>query len=221
MIGHLSGKILSKDSNQLILDVQGIGYIVFVSERTAATVAPGETLELFIHMSVRENAIDLFGFPNAWEKRVFQALLDVSGIGPKTAQNILGANEPETLLAAIVRQDGGSLTKLPGVGKKTAERIGVELGEKARKLLMERPSTGLADATRGASQKRTEGSDPHVWSDAIVALEQLGYAEAEAQAALREAGPRWEQESDKSLTRLLRLALQAIGKNRSGTEAMR
>jgi Holliday junction DNA helicase RuvA len=147
MIGHLSGKYLAAEDNNIIVDVGGVGYSVLVSSRTVSGLMPGSAVELFIHTNLRENALELFGFSSLWEKKVFQLLTSVSGVGPRTAINILNGLDGETILSSIVREDRATLGSVSGVGKKTAERLIVELSDKARKLLTERPRSGLSSGT--------------------------------------------------------------------------
>jgi Holliday junction DNA helicase RuvA len=151
---------------------------------------PDLNVELYVHTNLRENALELFGFPSLWEKKVFLMLTSVSGVGPRTALGMLGGLDAATLLTSIVREDRATLTSVSGVGKKTAERLILELGDKARKLLAEKGQTasepGLAGPipAQGASAK----SAPDVadaWNEAVAALVQLGYREAEAVAAVR------------------------------------
>lgn len=207
MIGYLSGKFIAADETGAIIDVGGVGYSVLISSRIASGLTPGASLELYIHTNLRENALELFGFQSLWEKKVFQALVSVSGVGPKTALAIIGGLEPETVLSAIVREDRATLTSISGVGKKTAELIIVQIGEKARKLLAERPrGTSLAGGAvtptsisnsavpvppQGASVASEPISDSvevaDIWSEALAALVNLGYRDADALAAIRAA----------------------------------
>src|SRR5690349_4588784 len=120
MIGYLSGKFLSSDDSSVIIDVGGVGYSVLVPSRAVIGWLPGASVELFIHTNLRENALELFGFTAAWEKKVFLLLTSVSGIGPRTALAILSGLETEVLLSAIVREDRATLGSVSGVGKKTA-----------------------------------------------------------------------------------------------------
>ncbi|MBI3543550.1 MAG: Holliday junction branch migration protein RuvA, partial [Deltaproteobacteria bacterium] len=143
MIGYISGKFLAVDENSVLVDVGGVGYSVLVASKVALGLVPGAPVELYIHTNLRENALELFGFQSLWEKKVFHALVSVSGVGPKTALAVIGGLEPETVLAAIIREDRATLTSVSGVGKKTAELLIVQLADKARKLLAERPNRGL------------------------------------------------------------------------------
>jgi Holliday junction DNA helicase RuvA len=139
MIGYLSGKFLAAEDGGILVDVAGVGYSVLVGSRVSAGLAPGALVEIFVHTNVRENAIDLFGFSSLWEKKVFQTLISVSGVGPKTALAVLNGLDAEVVLSAIMREDRATLTSVSGVGKKTAEHMITDLAEKARKLLAERP----------------------------------------------------------------------------------
>lgn len=139
MIGYLAGKFLAAEDNNMIVDVNGVGYSVLAPARLVMGLRPGAPVELFIHTNLRENALELFGFSSAWEKKVFLLLTSVSGVGPKTAVTIINGLEPEMILSSIVREDRATLGSVSGVGKKTAERLIIELGDKARKLLADRP----------------------------------------------------------------------------------
>lgn len=212
VIGYLTGKFLAaEDNGNIIIDVGGVGYSVLVSSRVAFGLAQGSMVELFIHTNLRENALELFGFQTLWEKKIFHALVSVSGIGPKSAISVLGALEPEVVLSAIVREDRATLTSVSGIGKKTAELIIVELSDKARKLLAERPTrdgassvlinsekspgspskkkrAGTSIPPQGASASPTLGVDiADLWNDALAALVNLGYSEGDAFAAIKMA----------------------------------
>ncbi|MBI3557737.1 MAG: Holliday junction branch migration protein RuvA [Deltaproteobacteria bacterium] len=151
MIGYLSGKFLAAEDSSILVDVAGVGYSVLVAQKVALGLAPGMPVELYIHTNLRENALELFGFQSSWEKRVFHALVSVSGVGPKTALAVIGGLDAETVLSAIVREDRATLTSVPGVGKKTAELLIIQIAEKARKLLAERPSRGTVAAVPAAA----------------------------------------------------------------------
>lgn len=167
MIASLRGRLSQKDPSRVVIDVNGVGYEVFVPLTTfTALPDPGVEVSLDIHTHVREDALALYGFSSRQERRVFERLLSVSGIGPRLAVTILSGGSVEGLVAAIRRGDLGRLTSIPGVGKKTAERIVVELKDKFQDLTGEAPK-------------------PPVESDVLSALENLGYARAMAEAALR------------------------------------
>ncbi len=215
MIGYISGKFLAAEDGSIIVDVAGVGYSVLVAPKVALGLTPGVPVELYIHTNMRENALELFGFQSSWEKRVFHALVSVSGVGPKTALAVIGGLDPETVLSAIVREDRATLTSVSGVGKKTAELLIIQIADKARKLLAERPSRGAnsvpaaavaaqltAEASGGTGKKKRAGSVPaqgasasaalpngleltDLWNEALAALANLGYREGDAIAAIK------------------------------------
>jgi Holliday junction DNA helicase RuvA len=143
VIARLAGVVAEKREDSAIVDVGGVGYRVFLSTVSLAALPPtGERAVLRIHTVVREDAFHLFGFASDEEESVFRALLGVSQVGPRAALNILSGIEPRELALAVAQGDVARLTKVPGVGKKTAERLVVELKEK------------LASLARGAAPKR-------------------------------------------------------------------
>lgn len=169
MIASLRGRLAEKDASRVVIDVNGVGYEVFVPLTTfTALPDPGGEVSLDIHTHVREDALALYGFSSRQERRVFERLLAVSGIGPRLAVTILSGGSVEGLVAAIRRGDLGRLTSIPGVGKKTAERIVVELKDKLKDLAAEAPK-------------------PAIETDVLSALENLGYPRAIAEAAVRRA----------------------------------
>jgi holliday junction DNA helicase RuvA len=178
MIAHLSGTLLAQDTASAVVDVHGVGYEVHISSRTSNNLPPlGGSVALHIHTSVREDAITLYGFPDNAEKRLFLLLNTVSGVGPKLALAILSGLEPADLCTAISLKDMRRLTGLPGVGKKTAERLCMELVEKVRGFAPF-PSTMPAASVLPIS----EG---FAMQDAASALINLGYPQETAWQALR------------------------------------
>lgn len=136
MIAHLHGRVYEKHPNRIILDVGGVGYDVLVPLSTYYVCGdPGTELSLRIHTHVREDQLALFGFSTALELSMFELLIAVSGIGPKLALSVLSGIEPRDLVGAIQRNDLARLTAIPGVGKKTAERICVELRDRLPKAV--------------------------------------------------------------------------------------
>ena len=147
MIARLTGKVVEKGADHAVLDVAGVGYLVHLSAVTLAQLPPqGQPATLRTFTNVRQDAIELFGFATEDEEAVFRALIEVKGVGPRAAQNILSGIEAKDLAAAVAHGDVGRLTKVPGVGKKTAERLVVELREKlallARAAGPARPAAG-------------------------------------------------------------------------------
>ena len=131
MIARLTGTVAERGAAEAVLDVGGVGYLVHLSTATLARVpAAGERVTLRTFTNVRQDAIELFGFATEEEEAVFRALLQVKGVGPRAAQNILSGIEAKELAAAVAQGDVARLTKVPGIGKKTAERLVVELREK-------------------------------------------------------------------------------------------
>ncbi|HEX4962277.1 MAG TPA: Holliday junction branch migration protein RuvA [Thermoanaerobaculia bacterium] len=176
MIGYLQGSLLKATPEKLLLDVQGVGYEVHVPLSTWYEIEKrrDETLRLFIHTYMREDGIALFGFWTEREKLLFERLIAVSGIGPRLARVILSGMAPDDLLGAIASGDLGRLGTIPGVGKKTAERMVLELKDKMRELAAELPETTAAVAPAAADQ------------DVVSALVNLGYKSSLAERAVGE-----------------------------------
>ncbi|MBA3912689.1 MAG: Holliday junction branch migration protein RuvA [Acidobacteriales bacterium] len=171
MIAHLRGRLLKKHPNQAIVDVNGVGYDVTITVPTYSSLpAQGSEVSLHIHTNVREDQIALFGFLQPLEKQLFEKLIGVSGIGPKLAITILSGMASEEMTSAIRSNDIAKLTKIPGIGKKTAERMVLELRDKL--LLAEA-------ATPGVPTNLSE-----VEEDVLSALANLGYQRAAAERAL-------------------------------------
>ena len=172
MIGRLSGILLEKNPPQLLLDVQGVGYEVDVPMSTFYNLpATGERVVLFTHLVVREDAHLLFGFGSDNERRAFRLLLKISGIGARTALSVLSGLSVAELAQAVTLQESGRLTKIPGIGKKTAERLLLELKDKLG-----------ADLTTAVGVHRA----PPASSDILHALLSLGYSDKEAVAAVKQ-----------------------------------
>jgi Holliday junction DNA helicase RuvA len=185
MIAHLRGRLLEKHPNRIIIDVQGVGYDVHVPLSTFYEMAePGAEITLRVHTHVREDALMLFGFATLLELQIFERLVSVSGIGPKLALAVLSGIETNELVTAIRQANVARLTAIPGIGKKTAERIGLELKDKMSALV---PAAMEPSADAVASET--------LRTDVLSALINLGYhrplAERAVDAALRKlpAGP--------------------------------
>ena len=171
MIGRLSGILLEKNPPQLLLDVQGVAYEVDVPMSTFYNLpANGDRVTLFTHLVVREDAHLLYGFGTESERRAFRQLLRVNGIGAKIALAVLSGLSVAELAQAVTRQESGRLTRVPGIGKKTAERLLLELKDKL-----------AADVTQGVEVNRA----PPATSDIMNALVALGYSEREAVTAVK------------------------------------
>jgi Holliday junction DNA helicase RuvA len=164
MIAFLRGRVLEKSPNRLIVDVSGVGYDLAVPLSTFYTAGePGAEIALRVHTHVREEQIALFGFATSLELATFERLIAVSGIGPKLALSVLSGMESRDLIATIERSDVAGLTRIPGVGKKTAERIIIELRDR------------LPKAAGGDTGARAPGPADVMRDDLISALTNLGY----------------------------------------------
>lgn len=171
MIAHLRGRLLLKHPNQAIIETGGVGYDVTISVPTFSDLPPiGSEVALHIHTHVREDLIALYGFLRPAEKQLFEKLITVSGIGPKLAITILSGMPANELAAAIRGNDVARLTRIPGIGKKTAERMLLELRDKL-------PSAGAEQVTAAAAATPIE-------EDVLSALVNLGYQRAAAERAV-------------------------------------
>jgi Holliday junction DNA helicase RuvA len=186
MIAKLSGVIDSLGANNVIIDVNGVGYLVYASSRTLSRIgsAKGTPVSLLIETHVREDQITLYGFADAAEKEWFLILCTVQGVGAKVAQGILGAIPAEQLPVVIAAQDKAALRQADGVGEKLALRIVTELKEKAGKMALGQVATQKAQAARGQVGIETKGLAKSPSNDAVSALINLGYGRAEAFGAV-------------------------------------
>lgn len=179
MIAHLRGPLLTKSPNQVTVECAGVGYDVIISVSTySALPREGAEARLHIHTHVREDQFALFGFFEVAEKRLFEKLLTISGIGPKLAITVLSGVDASRLIAAIRSGDHATLTRIPGIGKKTAERVVLELKDKLDDLAA---ATVPTPSTPGAPALTAVGED------ALSALINLGYARPIALRALETA----------------------------------
>jgi Holliday junction DNA helicase RuvA len=184
MIAKLSGQIDSVGTNYVIVDVNGVGYLVYASARTLARIgsAKGAAVSLLIETHVREDQITLYGFADAAEKEWFLILCTVQGVGAKVAQSILAAVPAEQLPVVIAAQDKAAIKQADGVGEKLAVRIVTELKEKAGKMALGLAATQKVQAAR--SQKGVVDMPKSASNDAVSALINLGYGRAEAFGAV-------------------------------------
>ncbi|MEK7585695.1 MAG: Holliday junction branch migration protein RuvA [Patescibacteria group bacterium] len=170
MIAHIEGTILHKNEKFVVVDTGGVGYKVFTTIDTSNSVNVGEKATFWIYTAVRENSIDLYGFANMEEMSFYELLLDVSGIGPKSALSIISLASIDTLKKAIATGDTGYLNKVSGIGKKTAEKIIIELRDK---LHSHKGEGEVSGSLRGES-------------DIVEALKSLGYSQSEARDVLKQ-----------------------------------
>ncbi|HWZ99140.1 MAG TPA: Holliday junction branch migration protein RuvA [Candidatus Dormibacteraeota bacterium] len=195
MIGQLRGRLADKRPNQILIDVGGVGYLVSVPLSTYAALGELHTeVTLLIHSHIREDAFSLYGFLSSREKHLFEMLLSASGVGPTLALKILSGMSTEELIPAIRGNDLGRLTKIPGVGRKTAERMVVELKDKLEAMAV-------------LEQKPSVASPAGVEADVISALINLGYDGRTAENAVAE-GKR--EVGTSNFEKLLKASLQAL-----------
>ncbi len=172
MISYLAGKVLNKSQNYIIIKVGDIGYQVFVNQTMFTDLEIGQDVEIYTHQYVREDALDLYGFKSMEELEMFELLLSISGIGPKSALGVLAIASVADIKESISRGDSALLTKVSGIGRKTAERVVLELREKISRT---------ADGRR----QTAENGSGMVSGDEIDALMALGYSMTQARDALR------------------------------------
>ena len=197
MIGALTGRIVDKQPERLVVDVQGVGYQLHVPLSTFYELGePGATVSLRVHTYVREDTLALFGFATRLEQQLFERLITISGVGPRLALAVLSGIEPPDLVRAITHGDTHSLTRIPGVGKKTAERIGLELKDRLPAALAGEPDDGGGTPPGGEQ------------GDVVSALLNLGYHRAAAERAAAAAV----KSGAGSFERTLRQALRELSK---------
>lgn len=196
MIGYLSGKVKFLFDDSCILDVGGVGYRIFIDAQTQRTLTIDAAAELFIHTAVREDAINLFGMANRASFELFELLLTVSGIGAKSALAVVSKIHAADFARAVELQDIKTLTRLPGIGKKSAERILLELKGKVRPLAQIFSAGEFQPA-----QIQSTAQD-----DATEALEALGYTQAEISVAFSQAP------ANSSTEQLIKFALKELNR---------
>ena len=193
MIGYLTGKIISKKPTKILLDVNGVGYLINISISTFEKLADSDSVSLYTYLAVREDALDLYGFFTQSEKEMFELLISVSGIGPKLAQSILSGIQINELNEALKTGNIARLVAIPGIGRKTAERLLVELRDKVESL---------------AVSFDAKGSAPYsVRNDAIAALTNLGYNRSNAEKVIRIVT---DKKPDASIEELIKEALSLL-----------
>lgn len=203
MIAFLSGRLLEKQANTLIVDVNGVGYEVSIPLSTFYEIGDiGSEVQLRIYTHVREDAISLFGFTTSREREIFLRLISVQGIGAKSGIAILSGLSADELILALRTEDLGRLSSIPGIGRKTAERMVIELRDKIGDVNV--PGTAALDAS-------TTGSDlsDDVFEDALSALINLGYQRNSAEKAMKIAA---KDCTDLSVQKLLKRSLQVLAK---------
>jgi Holliday junction DNA helicase RuvA len=201
MIAFLSGKLLEKQANTVIVDVAGVGYEVTVPLSTYYELGDvGTEIKLRIYTHVREDAIQLFGFKTNRERDLYLKLISVQGIGAKSGISLLSGMSADEIILAIRTEDLGRLTSIPGVGRKTAERLVIELRDKVSEA-------AIGAAAGRISTKATPGDE--VFDDALSALVNLGYHRNLAEKALKQTV---QEGTEMSVQKLLRRSLQILAK---------
>lgn len=198
MIGYLSGKFIELSDQHAVVLVAGVGYEVYVGKAPCFDLPHlGESVSIWIYTYVREDQISLFGFGNPAQRRLFLQLTSISGVGPKLGYAILGQADERTLAQAIVAGDSGLLRSVPGIGKKMAERIILELGEKLS------DQVGLTELPGGGGKRSS------VWGDLTHALSGLGFADTRIRNVVRLLQSECASEVP-ALDELIKMALQKI-----------
>ncbi|MCU1397900.1 MAG: ruvA [Acidimicrobiales bacterium] len=200
MIGSLRGSVLERNTDsEVLLEVGGVGYLVTVTPRTLAELEPGASVFLHVHHHIREDAQTLFGFLRREERTTFQVLVATHGVGPALAMSILATHTPVALVDIVAGSDVASLTLVPGVGKKTAERLLIELKSRLDLPILDPVGASLAGESSGGS----------ALSDVREALYGLGYGPEEVRDTLRD------MQGGRDAATMLREALQLLGARRA------
>ncbi|MCS6829961.1 MAG: Holliday junction branch migration protein RuvA [Armatimonadota bacterium] len=201
MIAHVRGTLVEKDTSAVVVDVNGVGYRVLVPETVSAALPTvGEQVHLLTTFYVREEEMSLYGFVSADQRRLFEMLISVSGVGPKAALSLLSVMDAEQLAMAIAAEDIKRLTGAPGVGAKIAQRIAIELKDKAAEIAWERKVDRLAARGKPLPSDRLE--------DAVEALMALGYNRTDARRAVETAAKSLAPDAETAA--LVRSALQVL-----------
>ena len=178
MIAYVKGKLDTKTNSFVVIDVQGIGYKIFMSAKSIESLGEiGEVVKVYTHYYVREDNISLYGFLSNEELRMFELLLSVSGIGAKSAVQILSAITPSSFALAVISNDISKIVKIPGIGKKTAERMVLELKDKLK-------TQEAMEDTEEAGISELLSKETEELSEAISALQVLGYTKRECEVVL-------------------------------------
>lgn len=191
MIGHLKGEVFFKEGNYIILDVNGVGYKVLGSRDVLAKAHKSSPLELFIYTHVREDNISLFGFLEAQDLKLFENLISVSGIGPKTAMNIFGVGDRSQIVSAIISADTSFFKSVPRLGQKNAQKIIIELKNKFG----------------GIAELDLSGEDISGSEEVVIALKGFGFTSKEIYDAIRSV-----KKDGQKITETIKLALKYLGK---------
>ncbi len=199
MIGQLTGKLIHKTPTETIIDVGGVGYQVHVPVTTFDQLPEvGETATVYTYLHVREDALQLYGFSTKQDKEIFRKLITISGVGPKLAQTVMSGLSYDELTRAIQQGNVAQLNKIAGVGKKTAERLVVELRDKLAEVQLAEEPTGIKTLD-------------NIQAEALLALTTLGYSRNASENALRNALAEYNGENV-SIEELIKAALRKLSK---------
>lgn len=201
MIGYIRGKIAGVFEDFCFIEAGGIGYRVYISDRDRQELHTGDEAKILTHLAVREDAFTLYGFLSQEAYELFLLLISVSKIGPKVAMGILSSAKPETFSMAVRNKDITALTKLPGIGKKTAERLVLELKDKVG---------ALSSEETGSTGTVSFGEEDGIAAEAIAALHSLGYEPEEVQGVVQRLAA-----DAKTPQALIGAALRELGKQRA------
>lgn len=205
MIDYVRGPVAHMESDSIIIDVQGVGYRIFCPNPYAFAKSE-EAVTVYTHHHVREDAMILYGFQSREEQKLFRRLIEVNGIGPKVALGMLAGGKPETLVMAIQQDNLTYLTKLPGIGKKTAQRLVLDLKDKLDHIGLDLQQMGQSLFVDAPVLKDDE--EHSSWSEAREALKALGYRDVELDKAWNELQHR--VHADESVDSLMKKALQVL-----------
>ncbi len=201
MIGYVKGQVADKSDGTVVIDNGGIGYEIFVSSKTLTQIGNNSFVQLYTYLNVREDGVFLYGFYTKEEKNMFLKLITISGVGPKAALSILSGIELNKLMVAIINADVKTLSKVKGIGKKTAERIVLELKES----LDAAAEAAIDAAIEGIAIEQTKEELDKDSEDAIYALRGLGFTQNEAVKAVKAARPK-----ARDLQELIALSLRSL-----------
>jgi len=205
MISYLSGKLIEKEANTAIIDVGGVGYETTISQSTYYELGEIDSdISLRIYTYVREDTLQLFGFTTMRERGLFLKLITVSGIGPKLAITMLSGMGADEIIGSIQTDNLVNLTSIPGIGKKTAERLVIDLRDKLDEIATD------GKTTASAAKTVKSGSGGQTYDDALSALVNLGYQQNDAAKALKKAV---QEGTEMNVQKLLRRGLQLLAKN--------
>lgn len=212
MIDFLRGYPVNIGPDHVVFDVNGVGYRVFCANPytvTGGNVDQESEVTVFIHYHVREDAVLLYGFATRMEQALFRRLIEVSGIGPRVALGMMSAASAENIVHAVTQEDISALTKLPGVGKKTAQRLLLDLKDKLDDMIHSLHGTKMeTNVAVGSISYETDELVNDGWSEIREGLKTLGYSDAEAEKAIKKVEQK--AKPDDSPDQLMKLALQAL-----------